>query len=365
MKEIYAGLIYGPFPHYIDHLAPLCALLAIPLLVTEEEIAMSIKTFYPDVDVRHLSPLLLAEYVVTNFSLLFICTPRILFDEVFFFAQALHHRRIHTVWCPHGNSDKGHKVVWMETLNQERALLVYGQRMLYFLQNKGVHLESKHIFMLGNHRKEYYERHKTFYRNLVMQQIKIPLSFTGKVIVYAPTWEDAEDSSSFYRGLPALVDALPEEFYLLVKPHPNLLKDPFGKGMRWVERYEGKKNVCFLLDFPSIYSLLGIADLYIGDFSSIGYDALAFSIPMFFLSQGKSNPLDPRTYLYRCGVEIEPEEYEHIYDIIRKELPEDQKLFYEIRKSVYQETFAERSCSLQQEMRAFCQKIQDEEMDVF
>ncbi|MBS0628439.1 MAG: hypothetical protein JSS09_09550, partial [Verrucomicrobia bacterium] len=48
-----AGLIQGWAPHYIDHLAPLCSFLKIPLIVTEEAIAEILALFYPEVLVYH------------------------------------------------------------------------------------------------------------------------------------------------------------------------------------------------------------------------------------------------------------------------------------------------------------------------
>ena len=46
-----AGLIYGKLAHHLDHIAPLCSLMQIPLIVTEEEIARAARQFYPGVEV--------------------------------------------------------------------------------------------------------------------------------------------------------------------------------------------------------------------------------------------------------------------------------------------------------------------------
>ena len=78
------GLIYGPAEHYIDHLAPLCSVLSIPLLVTEEEEEALLRLFYPDVQVYRVPSIEMPDFLVKNFDIVFACTPRLLFDEIFF-----------------------------------------------------------------------------------------------------------------------------------------------------------------------------------------------------------------------------------------------------------------------------------------
>ena len=364
-----AGLIYGRSFHYIDHLVPLCEMLSIPILVTEEEMERGIRQFYPNIAVKQIDTIRLPEYVVSHFSMLFVCTPRALFDEVFFFLQALYHKRVHTIWCPHGNSDKGHIVPCMEALDKEESLLIYGEKMLEFLRSKQVAVERKRVLEVGNYRKRYYEDNKGFYDRLVYETLLYKLPKGKKNILYAPTWEDAEGSSSFYTALPALVDSLPQEYNLLVKPHPNLLLDAAGKGESWISQYEGREGVVFLKEFPPVYPLLALADIYVGDLSSIGYDALAFPLPMFYLSKGKRDRhKDPGLYLYQCGVEIGPSDYPNIYKLVKEALVVDVTLFFETRKQVYEYTFAKESASkeqLQRKMEIFCGSILDEEPDVF
>lgn len=368
MRVSCAGLIYGLFFHYIDHLAPLCSQLEIPLLVTEEDVEKTVRSFYPKVKVILINAIALPEHIVENFSIIFICSPRLLFDEICFFAQAMRQKKVHTIWCPHGNSDKGNKVGWMEALEKERALLVYGKKMVDFLQRKQVVLENKHLFPIGNYRKRYYEDHKALYDQMVGSIVgKTPPKENAKTILYAPTWEDAESSSSFYKGLPYLIETLPENWKLLIKPHPNLLIDPQGKGEEWMEAYTSQHNVVLIKNFPPIYPLLAASSIYIGDLSSIGYDALFFSMPMFFLSPRGEGKDDPSFYLYRCGVEIFPEDYAQIYNIVEAELPKDQELFANVRKEVYDYTFSSEieTKELREKMNLFCQTLVEEELDVF
>ena len=71
--------------------------------------------------------------------------------------------------------------------------------------------------------------------------------------------------------------------------------------------------------------------------SSIGYDFLSFKRPMFFLNEQK-RPITDNLYLYRCGKEVKPEEYPHLYEIIQ----ENKNLSYKKEQdAVYTYTFGE------------------------
>ncbi len=147
-----AGFIYGKLAHHLDHIAPLCSLMQIPLIVTEEEIARAARQFYPGVEVIATDYLTAAEFLVSHFDIIFYSMPRDLFDEIFFFAQKLLQKKIHTVWCPHGNSDKGQSIFFMEALRKEESALVYGKQMIEFLQRKKAFDQLKSHVITGNYR---------------------------------------------------------------------------------------------------------------------------------------------------------------------------------------------------------------------
>lgn len=158
-----AGLIYGPELHHLDHLAPLCAFLHIPLVVTDERIAELARLYYPGIDVRLCDYMAVAEFFVSHFDLVFYSMPRDLFDEIFFFAQKLLQKRIHAIWCPHGNSDKGNSIVYMEALKKEEAALVYGKQMIEFMRRKEVFDQLKGHVVTGNYRYQFYLDNRAFY----------------------------------------------------------------------------------------------------------------------------------------------------------------------------------------------------------
>jgi len=335
----WGALIYGKEPHHLDHLGPLCAFLSMPLIVTEEEIASSAKIFYPSVECILASYLTAPEFIVSHFDTIFYCTPRDLFDEVFFFAQELLQKRVRTIWCPHGNSDKGRSIYFMEGLHKERAALVYGKQMIDFLKLKKVFDQLEAHAIIGNYRYAFYLQHKSFYDQLVEEHVLRHLPPARRTILYAPTWQDYERSASFFQALPHLATP-PPDVRLLIKLHPNTLeqKDPMIEAL--LEKLVLHPRIHILLNFPPVYPLLNVADIYIGDMSSIGYDFLTFDRPLFFLNPNERDAKsDPGLYLFRCGREIRKEEYARIYEIIDDYFHFEVHPFSQIRKEVYAYAF--------------------------
>lgn len=363
-----AGLIYGPESHYLDHLAPLCSLLNIPLLVTEEAIFESAKAFYPGLTVQYFDYPTITESLVKNFEIIFHCSIRDLFDEIFFFAQKLGNKKIHTIWCPHGNSDKGHTIFYMEALRNEEVALVYGHKMIDFLKEKGAFDNLKAYVQVGNYRLTYYEAHKLFYDNLIKDKIVRKLPVRKKNIFYAPTWNDYEKSSSFYDAITTLIEKLPEAYNLIIKLHSNLKQqDPFGVE-KLLMNYEDRNQVLFLDDFPAIYPILDFVDIYIGDASSIGYDFLHFNKPLLLLNQNNRDVhKDPGLYLFKCGIEIRKDQYHDIYKILSAYLPSDVSYFSEVRKKVYKYTFGDsKSASvLKKEIEALYKVFPDKDLNFY
>lgn len=335
-----AGLLYGPALYHLDHLAVVCLLMEIPLIVTEKEIEELARRYYPHLEVEYHNYIPLPEYLVKTYDIIFYCIPRDTFDEIFFFAQKLLQKKIHTIWCPHGNSDKGHTIFFMEALKKETIALLYGKKMVDFLIRKHVYEQLKAHVLTGNLRYVFYKREKEFYDRIVAKEVTGKMTKGEKILLYAPTWQDYEHSSSFFDACPLLIEKLPKEYNLIVKLHPNLLLREGIKTEEILWRYEDRPNVLFLKEFPPVYPLLDLVDIYIGDMSSIGYDFLAFNKPLFFLNQNQRDPqTDPGLYLYRCGTEIRPEEYKNIYTIIERHLPTDAADFSSPRKETYEYTF--------------------------
>lgn len=333
-----AGLLYGSEEKDLDHLAPICALMQIPLIVTEEAIELLAKEYYPEVTLLYYPYSNISHKVVENYDILFSTLPRILLEEIFFLSQRVFNKRLHSIWVPHGNSDKGYHTPFIEGLTKEEIALVYGEKMAAFVQSNGAFNQLKALIFIGNLRNQFYKERKNFYQNALVKKIK--LEKKKETILYAPTWNDSEQSSSFFSATSYLIDHLPEDFSLIIKLHPYLMEDV--KTEQLLLKYEKSPQVQFIKQFPPIYPLLEACSIYVGDLSSIGYDALTFNKPMFFLNEGNRDPQnDPGLYLYRCGVVIPPNRYSDIYKLIEWHLPYDQEDFSKIRNQVYKYTFGE------------------------
>jgi hypothetical protein len=308
----FAGLIFDDSRHYIDHLAPFCALHSWPLIVCEEAVADLTRRYYPGLEVVEMKlwNLTLPKTVVT-------CDPRPLLESAI-----PAHPRINLLWLPHGNSDKGWKSSIFEPLRGQTAL-VYGQKMIDFMQSKQV---FPNTIRVGNFRERFFSQNRSFYENVIAKEIPLPKA--RMTYLYAPTWNDAEGNGSFWEMFPLLAAHLPEDCNLIVKIHPNTAVQFAPEIERLIGQYAKRTNLFFLTEFPPIYPLLSICDAYIGDMSSIGYDFLFWKRPMYFL-KGEG----PSQFLYRCGIEIFPDQIRSIFDENNNEERES------IQAQVYAYTF--------------------------
>lgn len=326
ISESVSGFLYGTDVHYLDHLAPLCDLLSIPLIVTEKEIEQSLHKYYPTVLTYQEPKEAVAMKVLKSTSAIFTCLPAKMAEQIFFLEQHLLRKKLLTIWIGHGNSDKGRSSPFMEALQDEKILLVYGENMIDFLKSKGVLDHVYRYITIGNFRYRYYQKFKGFYDKLLPR-----FKRTGKTILYAPTWGKTAESSPVLKALPHLLKTLPDSYNLIVKIHPNsLLQYPTLKEL------PSQSNVLFLHDFPPIYPLLDQVDILLGDFSSINYDFLTFNKPMFFLHDEES-----KTMIHECGLTIQPEDFPNMFSLIEKALPDDEKRFGAKRKELYSYTFGE------------------------
>jgi hypothetical protein len=314
-----AAFIHTGPETYLDHLGVLAILLDFPLLVTEEKTYLAAKAFYPALKVQWIEPLDLSlEFLANHFDAIFEsghtwATELIPLIELFF------QKKMRVIYCPHGNSDKGYSQ--KEGLRKDISL-IYGPHMRNLLQKKngsGVLVET------GNYRLSYYQQNKSFYDQLVQE--KISLDRGKKTLLYAPTWADGENPTSFFDACGKLIEDVQGKFNLIVKLHPFLMEHHPAQTIHILTRYP---TTLFLTDFPPIYPLLDLVDAYIGDFSSIAYDFLAFDKPLYFFHT-KNLPI------HQCGLPLPKEG--SIGEFITKTLEENQKLFYANRKKLYTHAF--------------------------
>lgn len=336
MQKKHIAILTGP-DTYLDHLAPICHLMDMPLIVTEETTYSSAQTFYPQIETIKKDHIELStDYLANNFDVIFE-SGKFWSMELKPLFSLLHNKKMRFVFCPHGNSDKGHSI---KIPIEQDLSLVYGDHMIELLTKTGAINHIASLSRTGNYRLPFYRKYQPFYDSLVEKKILSKTSKTKKVILYAPTWQDGENPTSFFTSTKKLIEELKDNFTLIIKLHPFLEEFHPAQTYYITSLYENTPNVIFLKNFPSIYSLLQISDLYIGDYSSIGYDFLAFNKPLYFLK----DPGTSLSMLHPCGLFIPPEE--GINAFIEKTLESNQKEKEEARKSLYIHAFGqERSFS--------------------
>jgi hypothetical protein len=307
-----AGFLYGLDLHHLDHLAPMCSLLSIPLIFTNELALSLAKEFYPSVKMELYSEIAFSEAILLNYDVIFTCLPKELIDPLFYFDEHKLRKKILSIWLPHGNSDKDN----LAGLKNEKIILSYGKQMVDTLAKKGVLAKLFQYILIGNFRAHFYEEQSKFYKTLLKKHLTF--SKKQKTILYAPTW----DHSNVEEDLPALLKTLPESYNLLIKLHPNTLSKGFYLTLE--EQYRDHSHIKFISHIPTIYPVLEGCDFLITDYSSIAYDFLHFDRQIFFLAKGKSP-------IHNCG-----------YVSSLKEIKNDLKradIFPEARSTLYQYAF--------------------------
>ncbi len=342
MNKKCVALNYASHKHYNDHLAPMSVIMDIPLVVVEHEDFEICKRLYPDVNVEmteyhDFNP----EHLIANYDVLFMSDlwDRRVLKEKFKTLEEKYHKCIRNVHVIHGFSDKGY---YIRKAANEDITLVYGQNMLDMFRNEGV-LQNLHQYvMTSNYRYSYFKKHEAFYDKIMEQEILCDLDPNRKTILYAPTWLDLENSSTYFDCIDHLLSELPKEYNMIIKPHPQLEIDDISAYYQTLGKCQQYSNVVVLTDFPPIYPILKHADIYIGDMSSIGYDYLVFDKPMYFINKENRNPKhNRRSFLFNCGVDVKIEELPHIHKIIKNTIDSDKEKFTNIRAEVWEYTFGQ------------------------
>jgi teichoic acid glycerol-phosphate primase len=314
MKGI--GILPGFNQSYIDHLVPLCHLLDFPLLVTDCWIKELIERYYPPLEViqveapdYNLDPFL-REYEVLVYVDYFRKG-----NGTFLFQDYVCSQKKRSIMSLHGNPDKYWEIFWLEQLMDEDIILVYGPQLAKVLAKKNI--KKQHVIS-GNYKLEFYKKYAQFFDQT------LPFEKKQKTILYAPTWtasgkktEHRDFFSPFFKVCHSVFEALSDRFQLIVKVHPHLIKIMPDA---WEEIKQAYSHIYFLENYPPIYPLLNAIDVYLGDYSSIGYDFLYFDRPLFFLETSAT------TALQRCGKRIFKENLSHLVD----EHFERRELYHEV-----------------------------------
>lgn len=326
------------FTNHLDHFVPLCDLLHATLFVYSSEDEKVLTTYYPKVQYRYIQQdqtmfRMLAEYadiLITSTAE----TGEYLSMQTFLQTK----KQLPYIFLPHGQSDKAYAASRMVTHAPYR--FVYGKYMQEQLIEQGAVVSSQ--FLVGNFRLEYYQKHRSFFDKHIPRE-----TFTKKqTILYAPTWNDHEHSSSIKQGF-ILIDTLARSFNVIIKLHPLTLRDQPGYYYAFEEKVKEYPHIWFASNQPCIYPILSASDAYLGDYSSIGYDYLYFNRPLFFLSPSTATKCEKGNKLHACG---------HIISSVEEIVSymEQPDMLKNTREHYYREAFSEKDPFLIHKIEQLC-----------
>lgn len=279
-----AALNTGSDYHLLDHIGPLAQWLGCPLIVTEELNDSLAKKFYPQIETLLLPDLefRLGE-IAQNFDVLFECKYWQPHLKTLF--RTLYQKEMRLIFCPHGQSDKGYGAPVLAPYALQDAVLIYGPLMLEML--KELQIAVPDYAFVGNYRLKFYQKYRSFYDSLAPK-----IDRDKRTLLYAPTWSDLDHSSSWFKQGARVLSELPEDWNLIIKIHP-LLKQ--RNPAQYESLHAERPNLFLIEEFPPVYPLLALADAYLGDASSVGYDFLTFEKPLYFF------PTHRLGRLHACG----------------------------------------------------------------
>lgn len=326
-----AAINTGPLMNHLDHLVSLCYVMGMPLITDEENIYQAAKKYYPEVT-PILRKTFTLSYLAENYDLLFVSSKRYS-QELSAMIEMSFKKQVRFFYCPHGNSDKGLLSPTMDPLPFQKRLLIYGPQMKRRLEDRISLSKLDSVVTTGNYRLEYYKTFKPFFDEITDAQVFSKFAKQQPTILYAPTWQDEEESSSFKSHFQSLIKSLPKHYNLIIKLHPLLMEHSPGEAYCCIERCRDHPQIQVLNEFPLVFPLLNRTNIYLGDFSSIGYDFLAFNRPMFFFNPTKR---EKGRDLHRCGMEItEP----NVFDFIDRH--KDQTDLTEERRKTFSYAFGD------------------------
>lgn len=276
-----------------DHLVPFANTIGATVLVYSNEDETAIRLYYPETNlVRIHTDATMYSQICDHADLLITSTSQT-GDCLQEGLRSFCHKEIPYMFLPHGQSDKGYTNQNIATTCPHR--FVYGQYMIDQLREQNIETES--TIVTGNFRLDYYEKHRDFF------DCKVPQK--ENTLLYAPTWMDCEGSSSVSRGLETL-EELADHFNVFVKLHPHTLKHAPAYFYALEAKADLLPTVHFIREMPCIYPLLQASSMYLGDYSSVGYDFLAFNRPMYFFAPEEAIKSAKSNALFSCG-EIIPQ----------------------------------------------------------
>jgi len=241
----FAAIHMGPSTH-LDHFAPICEAMDIPLITTELECQKQAHVFYPQMKTLFAEP--------SEISFEFLSSLDALFTSGAFWAlelnatlELLFGKRPTIVHCSHGHSDK---TGFAKTLFSQDIVYIYGQQMWRQIEMLGTKETRPISILTGNLRLEFFLRHYHAHFSLVEEKILCHFSHASlPIVLYAPTWGHETTPSIFFSQIEKLINQLEGRYRLLIKLHPFIEEDYPAHTAYIKSVYERKEHLLFVVLF--------------------------------------------------------------------------------------------------------------------
>lgn len=327
-------------PHHVEHLAPWCEIMGMPMLVDARPETLAAARCYPGLAFAS-TPGLVATPDLRAFAREARArAPRVVFVSELFERWHLRElfggaRPARVVYVPHGFSEK--RQDWArETAYQDVAVL-YGEHAYDQLLDFGVAAALERPFFSGDVRRAYHRRHAAHFRASTGALAALPRA--ERTLLYAPTWTDAIRSSSFFDAFAAFVEGMPASWCLIAKLHPRL--ERHADVIDTLALRARGRDVHLVRGSPLTHPWLDLADAYVGDMSALAYDFLASGRPMFFTNATAGTAADAKdSRLFGCGTVIPPERYGDLARIVDEAWNRDAGRYGEARRALDRYTHA-------------------------
>lgn len=195
----------------------------------------------------------------------------------------------------HGTSDKSHGV--SKRVNDYDLLLISGKRKLQRMAGLG-RLRPGHYALVG------YPKVDRVFRGVLDRDVAVHslgLDPARPTVLYAPTWRDNKQNSSLGRFGSEVMSAVPDDYNLVVKLHPNTrLYDKEFYPL--AQRLAAVNPRIRLVEFEhDIIPIMAAADLLLCDVSTVSHEFLCFNRPMVFLDPRILPFGKDKTWIWQCG----------------------------------------------------------------
>lgn len=272
--------IYDHDERYLDVLAPLSALLNIPLLVTESPTSHHIESFYPSVNCHIIPRDHICNETLKQHNVIISCHPTYQMNELFSVSSTIQKNNPLFIWFP---SQQKEEYASYEHLDQEQIILVWGEALLQNLQTHGVSLSIFRTLMTGDIKHTYAQKMKKFYQNLLDKTLFSFLSKEHPSYLLAPVFYQNKEKKSLLKTVTDLIENAPSTINLIVKINP--LDQIHEKKIieKIKEKTKSLINVFSIIDYPVIPALFNIIEGMFTNNVSYAYHFCIYDKPLYFL----------------------------------------------------------------------------------